>query len=471
MSVYHASAPSPFKRLLPYARDHDRLQLALLYIDYEAAKLKSMDWDLDWLKRKQIEEEGFVMQHAQKLAEVEALYERGGTEWSLLEQLNDRVQRMKEDLGSTKERFNQMSTARDQAEKHVSYRPQLLELIQELYSSAFDGETPEFPHEDSLEALVRDARADLRKHSSACFSAVGLSLLGIGGQFLIVSSTLGELDQLVRSPYNRRAMPNLERAARAALLENHCRNFLESYHSLVDEVDEHLKEESPLPLSTLDRIENQEEFLRAMRLTMVLPVQTREAFSILSNINNQFRAFGLSIRTSRRINDERRDQAVKNFNAAHAMLDLRLQQLSETRRQILDHVVDPNHYSASTLELHLERSETISMDEYAKNVVQARINRARRANHLPALAPERCNPPGYSQVEDLREAQNRRESIITIGSSEAGNSTSPQITPEYERYLALRCDADSAVYGVLDNLVARARKDLLPVINSREALD
>ncbi|KAG8688346.1 hypothetical protein FRC09_012955, partial [Ceratobasidium sp. 395] len=114
MSVYHASAPSPFERLLPYARDHDRLQLALLYIEFEAAKLKSMEWDLDWLKRKQIEEESLVMQHAQKLdqsAEAEALYERGGTEWSLLEQLNDQAQRMKEDLESTKERFNQMSAA------------------------------------------------------------------------------------------------------------------------------------------------------------------------------------------------------------------------------------------------------------------------------------------------------------------------------------------------------------------------
>ncbi|KAG8704917.1 hypothetical protein FRC09_003253 [Ceratobasidium sp. 395] len=285
-------------------------------------------------------------------------------------------------------------------------------------------------------------------------------------------------------------MPNLERAARAALLENHCRSFLESYHSLVDEADEHLKEESPLPLSTLDRIENQEDFLRAMRLTMVLPVQTREAFSILSNINNQFRAFGLSIRTSRRINNECRDRAVKNFNAAHAMLDLRLQQLSETRRQILDYVVDPDHCplmdpmaqlpeypdvedldNASALELHLEQSEIISKDEYLKQAIQARINRARRANRLPALAPEQYNPPRYSQVEDFGQAQNHRENIAVIDGNEAGDSASPQITPEYERYLALRCDANGAVYEALDNLVARARKDLLPVVNSREASD
>ncbi|KAG9104964.1 hypothetical protein FRC07_009675 [Ceratobasidium sp. 392] len=413
---------------------HDRLQLAVLYIDYEKAKLSSINWDLDWLKRKEAEEKGRIVKHQQEIMEAEAQDNTDGRK-GLLKRLAREDQRTKEDLKFTKERINLALTARNQAEKSLAYRPKLLELIQELYSSAFDGETP------------------------------------------------GELDSLVRSPYNRRNIPKLERDARLSLLEQNCRNFLESYQALVHEIDEHLNTPTRCPLSSISRIEDPEAFLRVMRTAVLPPVQPQDPAKILRNIADQLKAFALSLKDARRIDEERRNEAKRNLDAAHIMLDLRTHQLAETRRQILDHIIDPANCplndpmvhlpqypdedgpnNASSLRRRLEEAEAVSKDKCLEQIIQNRLNRARRGSYPPVVVPERYTPPGYSDTKGIAAVQRH-----STGELEGTEVT--EIPREYESYLTLSCNADETVYGVLGDLTARARKDLLPVVNANEAFD
>ncbi|KAG9074296.1 hypothetical protein FS749_014159 [Ceratobasidium sp. UAMH 11750] len=188
-----SSTLSSYKRLLPYARDHDRLLVAQLYLDEQEAKILWLNPRIEELKERQEELAQSILAKEAKLAETLVSTDipeeqKGG----LLEALAPEIQKMKNHLDGLKKRANDHIVAREQAQANLSCRQKVEDLLKMLYSSAFDGETPEFPQEDKLEALVDAAKIECAR----CLKE-NMTLKEHGRQVSHMNEVMAKLEKLM----------------------------------------------------------------------------------------------------------------------------------------------------------------------------------------------------------------------------------------------------------------------------------
>ncbi|KAG8706254.1 hypothetical protein FRC08_001174 [Ceratobasidium sp. 394] len=188
-----SSTPSSYKRLLPYARDHDRLLVAQLYLDEQETKILWLNPRIEKLKERQEELAQSILTKEAKLTETQASSDipepqKAGS----LEALATEIQEMKNHLDGLKKRVNDHIVAREQAQANLSCRQKVADLLRMLYSSAFDGETPEFPHEDKLEALVNAAKIECER----CLKET-MTLKDHGRQVSYMNEVISKLEKLM----------------------------------------------------------------------------------------------------------------------------------------------------------------------------------------------------------------------------------------------------------------------------------
>ncbi|KAG9095702.1 hypothetical protein FRC06_009515 [Ceratobasidium sp. 370] len=419
-------------RLLPYAQEHDRLQLALLYLEHEESELGNVNSDLERLNKRQGQLKDCLPIIEGEIAKLRARDDDGREEQrdALLGWFIREDQRARKELELIEERISKKSATRDQAQERLSHRPRIQGLIEELYSSAFTGETPEFPHEDVVEALAWGAKQKYEQCSRACFAGIGMPFMMIPTYLIMVHQALVQLYEFVRSPnsYNPENLPDMDQSARNTLLEGYCESFLEFYSILAAEFEEHRNKQPNCSLPAINWVEDPEEFLRTMRAATLTPRtvfhlginaradariftgEQQEASDVVLNIYGRLNQFWLSIKGAQKADQEHHRKALKDFDIAGKILEFRHKQLAETRCQILDHVIDPSNCPLRSITLlpfdclrsHMLPGSSISHshktgsgDEWLKQATRARLERARCTISPPMLISERRALPGW----------------------------------------------------------------------------
>ncbi|KAG8742095.1 hypothetical protein FRC10_002031 [Ceratobasidium sp. 414] len=246
-------------RLLPFARDHDRLLVALLYLDHQEFGISILNRRIERLKLRQAWLAQCIIFKEAKMAEIQAsrdIPEEQKREF--LGALVEVIRTARNGIDEARRYTDNVTVERDQAQANLSHRQKVSRLLANLYSSAFNGDTPEFPHEDRLEALV--AAAELE--SAKCFQAND-TLADQGRRVLQMNGIIGELAKLLEHVHlSIRARDG--QAVEYALLENRWREALRLYNDLKDLTRQPMDDQSSCPLHQIDEVDNVEDFLRAM---------------------------------------------------------------------------------------------------------------------------------------------------------------------------------------------------------------
>ncbi|KAG9090675.1 hypothetical protein FS749_000361, partial [Ceratobasidium sp. UAMH 11750] len=336
---------SPVKRFLPYAQEHDRLQLALLYLEHEESKLNSINGDLESLNKRQGQLEDCLPIMDEEIAKLRAQDNGESKERkdALLGWFTRESQKASEELELTKERINQHSTARDQVQELLSHRPTIQGLIEELYSSAFTGETPEFKHEDDVEAMAMAAEQVHAERARAHFASINPHLATVSCYLFLIHNIVTELHHFVRSSVSHgpQSLPNPDQTAQNELLEHHCKDFLGLYDTLLGEYEQYCNKQTDHSPPPINWVADPEKFLTTMRAAMLTPREQHAASVTLINISQEMHNFALWIKITGDTDSEKHHIREAVYEWSRNLRDVQLANLAETRREILDHVIDP----------------------------------------------------------------------------------------------------------------------------------
>ncbi|KAG8706255.1 hypothetical protein FRC08_001175 [Ceratobasidium sp. 394] len=463
---------SPVKRFLPYAQEHDRLQLALLYLEHEESKLNSINGDLESLNKRQGQLEDCLPIMDEEIAKLRAQDNGESKERkdALLGWFTRESQKASEELELTKERINQHSTARDQVQELLSHRPTIQGLIEELYSSAFTGETPEFKHEDDVEAMAMAAEQVHAERARAHFASINPHLATVSCYLFLIHNIVTELHHFVRSSVSHgpQSLPNPDQTAQNELLEHHCKDFLGLYDTLLGEYEQYCNKQTDHSPPPINWVADPEKFLTTMRAAMLTPREQHAASVTLINISQEMHNFALWIKITGDTDSEKHHIREAVYEWSRNLRDVQLANLAETRREILDHVIDPTKcrlYSIMPEPPSYRRSGRSNYPpkgERIKQASQARLNRARNTTCSSELASEQHTFPGYSGTKDVEVIMHNCSKWIATN---AGETTEEVGTREGEGNLTFGGDAGQVVYGTLDDMLARARKELFPALS------
>ncbi|CCO34019.1 hypothetical protein BN14_08111 [Rhizoctonia solani AG-1 IB] len=331
------------------------------------------------------------------------------------------------DLAAVLERIKKLEDTHSKLYEHIVQRGEILKSIEELYATAFDGDTPEFPHEDKIELLVEVTEIEL-KEEQAILDRLSEQdgLIEIQNIANSVECALDDICAIVRDllatlerQYTTLPVVFTIKELRRLKIHEKCSVVAERRQEWTNLIDQHLKEYPDFILETIH---------------------------------------------------------------AKTLLELRRRQLVATRDQILDHVVDPNkcpleqqaerlpdypkqtsaeadksspsHTSASRL---LAQSENYSVEAYVQDIVNSRLRRAQRASHPPVLLSARYQPPMYDELNDpeLLRRRYQREA------PPAGGETPVLVhSGELDDEGRIQAEMSLVIQQELEELVSRAREQL-----------
>ncbi|KAH7333721.1 hypothetical protein B0J17DRAFT_721608 [Rhizoctonia solani] len=495
---------------LPYAKDHDRLQLALLYIEAECNRYKETGTQLKKL-RTNVE---IIQQSLEKLSRIrEATIKQYIHEHHPAKYIDSNGQAVDLDPDSqmpkSKEEFKArcdremervfsmercelkalafVQTKIERIEEQqkwldelVIQKENILKLIEELHATAFDGDTPEFPHEDQLEALVEVAEVALKGSKPYSTSSIKM---------------MDDLDDVSAQVHMIYAKLNCERPISPGIfllkefwklkIHDRCKTVAQRFQAWKEGVDKHFSEHpdtilSPRAQSKLPKFEPKEllellsEAASSRALSQHTEGQNVELLIDAYQARGEVRAAASAIQLMK-------EHAEKSVAKANTMLKLRRRQLSAARSQILDHVVDPDKCpleqrgeelpdypeqivihglsQSHPLVSHLlTESETYSVEAQVNDVVNSRLSRARRTTHPPILESARYQPPMYNELEDPELVRGRYERDVPPMEGDTPEYTEE---PDYEGYIQTETsEVSPIVRGELAELVSTARAQL-----------
>ncbi|KAJ1300596.1 hypothetical protein OPQ81_002250 [Rhizoctonia solani] len=460
--------PSP-DRLLPYAKDHDRLQLALLYIEAESNRYTDNEAHLESLRR----DEETVRRSLKKLAETresrikDYIHERHPAKYIDSnghevvpddDDLDNPTTKTKEELKEwrdplmdyvfttekcetrvlthTLEKIKAVEAEQRILSERIAQKDEIMKLIEELRATAFDGDTPEFPHEDHLEALVGVAEIGLKGEQAALDKLDqenGLAELKKVGNS--VEDGLANLRCMAHEIY---ATVTAERPIAPGIfllkefwklqIPDDCKAVAQQCQEWKEMVDKYFSEHPNTMLSSLarekipqlDPKELMEIFSRATSTDASVRSAHKERidtlFDDVRQAASEIRGTVSAVRVCKIFAED-------SIERANTVLELRQRQLASARSQILDHVIDPEkcplEQPADELPEYPEQilvhelpashpavsqifaeSETYPVHAYVEDILESRLSRARRTTHPPVLLPGRYQPPAYDVLED-----------------------------------------------------------------------
>ncbi|CAE6506134.1 unnamed protein product [Rhizoctonia solani] len=510
-------------RLIPYAKDHDRLQLALLYLEVECNRYK---YAVDRLKSLR-EAEETIQKHLQTISQIrdvkimQYIQERHPAKYIdssgqvVIPDFESQPAQNKEEPGGWHDEETEFVFSMEQTEVNalkiildriayfeaekkslsecVAQREEILKLIEELHSTAFDGETPEFPHEDQLEALVQLAEIALKGEQAGLDKLRredGLAELGEIAHSALTA--LNEISVLVEEVCGRL---DRERPLAPAIfllkefwkfkIPDRCKTVAQRYQAWKEGIDNHFSKHpdtilSPLAQTMLPQVDYK-ELMEIFSRVASMDSSVQEAnYQIAVLLSDSSLARG-EIRAVINATELMKSRAEKDLRKAKTVLELRHRQLAAARTQILDHVVDPekcplqqraeelpdypeeialhglseSHPSVSCL---LTDSETYSVEAYVNDIAHSRLNRARRTTHPPVLLSGRYQPPGYDELKDPERLRRRYQRDVP-----AIDGDTPEYSkePDYEGVIQTEPRELSPIMEEeLDELVSRAREQL-----------
>ncbi|KAF8742049.1 hypothetical protein RHS02_03338, partial [Rhizoctonia solani] len=378
MDTIHSSS-----RLMTYAKDHDRLRLALVSVEddispyeTELKELKSKEHNL----RKRIESScllgitgindctnkfhptkygGSTKQGvplSQGRPETQMQYPEESTEEGdqatkcLVGKKNADSDALRAVVKRIKELENPQGS---EYNKQVARKGEILKSIEELHAAAFDGDTPEFPHEDHLEGLVKAAENAL-KGEQATFDALGqhdallmlaytanevkIDLWNIYQDIVYMCAKIEDKSQSLPSISRLKEYWETHMKYRLPVVANRCRAWKAS---AVQYLDEHSTTTlSPDVIDTIPQFEAIELvglFSRASSEEFVVQDARGLGYKLFNNAcisNTQIQTLASEVRYLK----SRADSSIK---LAEKTLEIRRRQLGAARTQILKHVLDP----------------------------------------------------------------------------------------------------------------------------------
>ncbi|KAG8702745.1 hypothetical protein FRC11_011221, partial [Ceratobasidium sp. 423] len=450
-------------RLIPYAKDHDRLQLALLYLEAKCNRHKEVGDRLKIL-RKDEEATRKSLEKISKLREAKIkqyLHEHHPAEYIdstgqlVFPDIEGQTTQSKEEPGESHDQgpgmehiflmersdahalnaiLGMIKRFEDEQEilnKYVAQKEVILKLIDELHSTAFDGDTPEFPHEDRFEGLVQVAKIAFKSEQAALDKlhredglveldeTAHLALNALKEISVVVDEVCGGLDR------ERPSVPDiflLKEFWQFKILDL-CETAAQRCQAWKEGIDNHFSEHPDTILSLRARTMipqiDPKELIEVASGDSSAEDATHRIAALLSDAN-QARS---EIQEANTITELMKDHAAKNVRKAKTILELRRRQLTAARTQILDHVVDPENCpleqradelpdypeqivihglseSHPTVSRLLAESETYSVEAYVNDIANSRLNRVRRTTHLPILLTRRYRPPRYDELDD-----------------------------------------------------------------------
>ncbi|KAG8680289.1 hypothetical protein FRC08_016407, partial [Ceratobasidium sp. 394] len=218
-------------------------------------------------------------------------------------------------------------------------------------------------------------------------------------------------------------------------------------------------------------INDQDNFLKFMRNTTQAAERCKVARPVRELILEETKRLRPWLQRTHSNNAQRWEQAMKEFKAANSVLELHAIQLTETRRQILDHVIDPDNcplvdplvelpdYSSiqstrAPVAFQQAGGKTLSKEVhiYIEHLVDSWLSRLRRVNYSPILLPESYTPPKYSDIDGA----------MTGGDDE--NVPTLQVPLGFQAPPLIARRAKSWC-NLIESFMDRANQNLLPVVN------
>ncbi|CAE6451674.1 unnamed protein product [Rhizoctonia solani] len=484
-------------RLIPFAKDHDRLQLALLYIEAESERHKETEVALEALR---IDEETIrqCLEKYSKIRETKIkryIHEHHPAKYidstgrpagpSTDNELADDQNRAKtkgwrdqemerafemersdmNTLTVIMKRIQEIEDERRRLSERAAQKEGISKLIEELHATAFDGATPEFPHEDQLEALVEVAKIALKGEQAVLDKLheenglVELDQLAHSAQGALYD--IFEAGNEMRRNFNRERPIVLTIFITKEFLKlaiiNRCKTAAQRCQAWKEGTDNHFSQHPDTLLSPRAQAgipqHNHKELL-SIFFRAVPPASVTAVHHQVHQARNEIQT---AINATKRM----KGQAEISVTKAKTMLELRRRQLAAARSQILDHVIDPEkcplEQRAEQLPDYPEQL-SIHVNAYVNDIVRSRLNRARRTTHPPVLLPARFQPPTYDELDDpeLLRRHYQREVPPVEGA-----------TPEYsakpnygENIQTDTSEIGPTIQGELEELVSNAREQL-----------
>ncbi|KAF8680050.1 hypothetical protein RHS04_03805 [Rhizoctonia solani] len=463
-------------RLIPYAKDHDRLQLALLCVEseihrYEAdiASLKALREeeevirkslksfsDIRQAKIKEYMDEFHPAEYVDSTGKVVVfsprtpwIQNKGPKESTGRDEQTQEFPFTMEGIGAdvlaaVLERIKKAEDAKIKYNERVAQREELIKSIEELYATAFDGNTPEFPHEDQLELLVEVAKIAVKGEQAALEKLdqdgllklehvareANIHLSDIFEKIIDMCEDLETQSWSLPRVYIIKEFWKINMIDQCRLAAQQCQTWKRLTQQYFDEHSDPLFSEH-----VLDKIPQFEAMELAGLFSRVTPKEhvIEKAKDIGFKLSSDAYYARAEIEDAVKRIEGLRLRAEKSVTVAEKVLELRRRQLNAARSQILDHVIDPNRCPVEQLserlpgypelvtihglsQFHpmvsrlLSKAETYSINAYVREIVQSRLSRIRRTTCPTALLPTRYQPPTYDELDDP-DVFNRRNQI------------------------------------------------------------
>ncbi|KAG8729179.1 hypothetical protein FRC11_009349 [Ceratobasidium sp. 423] len=510
-------------RFIPYAKDHDRLQLALLYLEDECNRYENAVARLEILRqdeeniRKSLEnisnlKEAKIKEYIHERHPAKYIDSTGQLDFPDIE---SQTTQSKEEPGESHDqgmehifimercevkaldailkRIKYFEEEQEILREYVAQREEIVKLIEELHSTAFDGDTPEFPHEDQLEARAQVARIVLKDEQAALdklHREDGLvELAKIAHMAHLALNALNEISVVVDEVCRRL---DRERALAPGLflleeflkfkIPDRCKTAVQRCQAWKEGIDNHFSEHpdtilSPRARTMIPQIDPK-ELVEVASMDSSAEDATHRIAALLSDAKQARREVRVAITTTELM----KGQAAKNVRKAKTILELRRRELAAARTQILDHVVDPENCPLEQraeelpdypeqIAIHglseshplvsrlLAESETYSVENYVNDIVHSRLYRIRRTTHPPVLLTSRYQPPTYDELDDpeLLTRHYQRDVPPIDGDTTPEDSEEPV----YEGMIRMEpSKLSSIVQEELDKTVSTARQQL-----------
>ncbi|CUA76162.1 hypothetical protein RSOLAG22IIIB_06118 [Rhizoctonia solani] len=420
------STPPNLARLIPFAKDHDRLQLALIHIEADCDRYRKTEKELKRLRneeekyRQRLEQQsktredkinqyvhesrpGNYLDSSGQLVGPASSDELGQSKEQPKTWHDEEMEAYTRPLTITRKRIKETEDELKGSSECVAQKEEILKLIEELHATAFDGVTPEFPHEYQLQALVQVAEIALK-----------------GEQVVLEKLQLDDgLVELELITYG------IEKVLKDNATDP-CKLAIQQFQKWEAEIDKHFSQhpDTLLPSWVETRVPQFDSGELLLIFFQGVPITPAALIS-------QVRKARDGVHTAIVAIERMKAQAEVSVTKAEIMLDLRRRQLTAARSQILDHVIDPercpleqraerlpdypekilihdlppSHYMVSRL---LVESETCPEEEHMDEIMNSRLNRARRTTPS-VLVAARYQPPAYDELEDPELLRRRYE--------------------------------------------------------------
>ncbi|KAG8716264.1 hypothetical protein FRC11_005922 [Ceratobasidium sp. 423] len=374
-------------RLIPYAKDHDRLQLALLYLEVKCKRHKEVGDRLKTLRK----DEETIRKSFEKISKLrEAKIKQyilehhpanyiDSTGQLVFPDIESQMTQSKEepgeshdqqaeikhilmmeqskgnDLNAVLESIKRFEDEQEMLDKCAAQKEAILKLIEVLHSTVFDGDTPAFPHEDQIEVYVQIARAALKVEQDKLDNPHqddGLFELDEMAQLALdalnkVSGVVGGV--CVRLDRERPWVPIiflLKEFWKFKILDL-CKTAAQRCQAWKEGIDNHFSEhpDTALPLcarTMIPQIDPYELVVICARVASGNSSAGDATHRITTLLRNANKARS-EIRQVNTYTQLMKHQAATNVRKAKTILELRRRQLAAARTQILNHVVDPEN--------------------------------------------------------------------------------------------------------------------------------